>query len=172
MITEVLYQATYGFMVKMADYLLQKNFVTNKESKQMQIDLNKYKEFVEAVTSVESNELAPMVQRLSDLENRSENSDINMSLLLTGGIGLSSETGELNEIIKKCIFQGKPMDDETVFHCKRELGDIIWYWSTTCRSLGLDPNEVINENVNKLKARYPGGEFDVHYSENRKQGDL
>ena len=156
----------------MADYLLQKNFVTNKESKQMQIDLNKYKEFVEAVTSVESNELAPMVQRLSDLENRSENSDINMSLLLTGGIGLSSETGELNEIIKKCIFQGKPMDDETIFHCKRELGDIIWYWISTCRSLGLDPNEVIEENVKKLESRYPDGEFDVHYSENRQDGDL
>ena len=95
-----------------------------------------------------------------------------MSLLLTGGIGLSSEAGELNEIIKKCIFQGKPLNDETVFHCKRELGDIMWYWITSCRALGLDPNEVIEENINKLKSRYPGGEFDAHYSENRKEGDL
>ena len=91
---------------------------------------------------------------------------------MTGGIGLSSETGELNEIIKKCIFQGKPMDDETIFHCKRELGDIIWYWISTCRSLGLNPNEVIEENVKKLESRYPDGEFDVHYSENRQDGDL
>ena len=134
------------------------------------VDLNKYSEFVEEVTSEESNQLSPMARRLSILEGT--DGKVNMSLLLTGGIGLSSETGEFNEIIKKCIFQGKPLNDETVFHCKRELGDIIWYWSTTCRSLGLDPNEVINENVNKLKARYPGGEFDVHYSENRKQGDL
>jgi NTP pyrophosphatase (non-canonical NTP hydrolase) len=134
----------------------------------MQIDLNKYKEFVEAVTSTESNELAPMVQRLSDLEKKG----INMSLLLTGGIGIASEGGEFNEIIKKCIFQGKPLDDETVFHLKRELGDIMWYWISCCRALGLDPNGVVEENVNKLKARYPGGEFDVHYSENRKQGDL
>jgi len=134
----------------------------------MQIDLNKYKEFVEAVTSTESNELAPMVQRLSDLEKKG----VNMSLLLTGGIGIASEGGEFNEIIKKCIFQGKPLDDETVFHLKRELGDIMWYWISCCRALGLDPNEVVEENVNKLKARYPGGEFDVHYSENRKEGDL
>ena len=134
------------------------------------IDLNKYSKFVEEVTSEESNQLAPMARRLSILEGT--DGKINMSLLLTGGIGLSSETGEFNEIIKKCIFQGKPLNDETVFHCKRELGDIIWYWINSCRALGLDPNEVIEENVNKLKSRYPGGEFDVHYSENRQKGDL
>tara|TARA_Y100000592_G_C5367918_1_gene266994 strand:- start:188 stop:589 length:402 start_codon:yes stop_codon:yes gene_type:complete len=132
------------------------------------IDLNKYKQFVEGVTSSESNESAPMIQRLVDLEKQG----INMSLLLTGGIGIASEGGEFNEIIKKCLFQGKPLNDETVFHLKRELGDIMWYWINSCRALGLDPNEVIEENVNKLKARYPGGSFDVHYSENRKEGDL
>lgn len=132
------------------------------------IDLNKYKQFVEGVTSSESNESAPMIQRLVDLEKQG----INMSLLLTGGIGIASEGGEFNEIIKKCLFQGKPLNDETVFHLKRELGDIMWYWVNSCRALGLDPNEVVEENVNKLKARYPGGSFDVHYSENRKQGDL
>ena len=135
----------------------------------MQVDLNKYKEFVEKVTSIQSNETGSLTEQLHRLE---ADSDVNMSLLLTGGIGLSSETGEFNEIIKKCIFQGKPLNDETVYHLKRELGDIIWYWISSCRALDLDPNEVIKENVNKLKARYPGGEFDVHYSENRKQGDL
>ena len=132
------------------------------------IDLNKYKQFVEGVTSSESNESAPMIQRLVDLEKQG----INMSLLLTGGIGIASEGGEFNEIIKKCLFQGKPLNDETVFHLKRELGDIMWYWINSCRALGLDPNEVVEENVNKLKSRYPGGEFDVFYSENRKEGDL
>ena len=134
------------------------------------VDLNKYKEFVQEVTSKESNQLSEMFYATKELETKNPN--VNMSLLLTGGIGLSSETGEFNEIIKKCIFQGKPLNDETVFHCKRELGDIMWYWISSCRALGLDPNEVIEENVNKLKARYPGGEFDVHYSENRQEGDL
>jgi NTP pyrophosphatase (non-canonical NTP hydrolase) len=55
---------------------------------------------------------------------------------------------------------------------KRELGDIMWYWINACTALGLDPNDVIAENVEKLKARYPGGEFDVWHSENRKEGDL
>jgi NTP pyrophosphatase (non-canonical NTP hydrolase) len=55
---------------------------------------------------------------------------------------------------------------------KRELGDVIWYWINACNALGMDPNEVIEENVNKLISRYPGGNFDVHYSENRKENDL
>ena len=69
-------------------------------------------------------------------------------------------------------FQGKPLNDENVFHMKRELGDIMWYWINACRSLNLDPNDVIQENVNKLESRYPHGKFDVFYSENRKEGDL
>ena len=99
-------------------------------------------------------------------------SGVKIALIMTGAIGMASECGEFSEIVKKCIFQGKPLDDDTKFHIKRELGDIMWYWINSCRAMGLDPNEVIDENVNKLKARYPGGEFDVHYSENRKQGDL
>lgn len=131
------------------------------------IDLNKYKEFVQAVTSDESNELATLTQRLSYLDTK-----VNVALLMTGAIGLASEGGEFSEIVKKCVFQGKPMEEDTIFHMKRELGDIMWYWISACRALDLDPNEVVEENVNKLKARYPGGEFDVHYSENRKEGDL
>jgi len=133
------------------------------------VDLNKYKQFVEVVTSQASNETTELCTQLKSLENES---GVNMALLLTGSIGMASEGGEFAEIVKKCIFQGKPLDDATKFHAKRELGDIIWYWVNSCRALGLDPNEVLEENVNKLQSRYPGGEFDVHYSENRKDGDL
>ena len=134
-----------------------------------QIDLNKYKEFVEAVTSSESGNTEALANKIRNLE---EESGVNVATLLTGAIGIASEGGEFAEIVKKCIFQGKPLDDETIFHAKRELGDIMWYWISSCRALGLDPNEVIAENVHKLKSRYPGGEFDVHYSENRQTGDL
>lgn len=133
------------------------------------VDLNKYKDFVEAVTSKESNSTMVLNNKLIDLERES---NVNLALLMTGAIGLSSEGGEFAEIVKKCIFQGKPLDDDTKFHIKRELGDIMWYWISSCRAMGLDPNDVVAENVNKLKARYPGGEFDVFYSENRKEGDL
>jgi len=133
------------------------------------IDLNRYKDFVQGVTSEASNSSVEMSNRIESLENET---GTNIALLMTGAIGIASEGGEFAEIVKKCVFQGKPMDDETIFHCKRELGDIMWYWINSCRALGLDPNDVVQENVNKLKARYPGGEFDVHYSENRKDGDL
>ena len=132
-----------------------------------QVDLNRYRDFVAEVTSDASNNLETLIVRLREL-----NETVNIALLMTGGTGLASEGGEFNEIIKKCVFQGKPMNDETVFHMKRELGDIAWYFVNACRAIGEDPNDVIAENVRKLEARYPGGTFDVHYSENRKEGDL
>ena len=134
-----------------------------------QIDLNKYQAFVDAVTSDASNDVADMIKRLQNLDAEP---DLNISLLMTAGIGLASEGGEFNEIVKKMVFQGKPFNEENRFHMKRELGDIIWYWINACRALGYDPNEVIAENVKKLEARYPGGSFDAFYSENRKEGDL
>jgi NTP pyrophosphatase (non-canonical NTP hydrolase) len=142
------------------------------------VDLNKYKEFVLTVCSDQSKDLTAFMDRLDELDTNYDintmgyGPDINVPLLLTSGIGLASEGGEFNEIVKKLFFQGKPLTEENVFHMKRELGDIIWYWANACNALGLDPDDVIAENVKKLEARYPGGKFDVHYSENRKEGDL
>jgi NTP pyrophosphatase (non-canonical NTP hydrolase) len=132
------------------------------------IDLNKYQDFVQEVTSQESNDSGEMSMAISRLEE----TGVNVSLLLTGAVGISAEGGEFMEIVKKCIFQGKPLSEETQFHAKRELGDIMWYWINSCRALNLDPNEVIAENVRKLEKRYPGGSFDAYYSENRQDGDL
>ena len=144
----------------------------------MKIDLNKYSDFVEAVTSRDSNDLTSFINRLDYLDGMWDDKleekvpTINVPLLLTSAIGLGSESGEFQEIVKKLFFQGKPLTEETKFHMKRELGDILWYWINACRALELDPNDVISENVTKLKARYPGGDFDPFYSENRKEGDL
>ena len=132
------------------------------------IDLNKYQDFVQEVTSQESNDSGEMAVAISRLEE----TGVNVSLLLTGAVGISAEGGEFMEIVKKCIFQGKPLSEETQFHAKRELGDIMWYWINSCRALNIDPNDVIAENVRKLEARYPGGSFDAYYSENRQDGDL
>ena len=142
----------------------------------MTVDLNRYSKFVNAVTSVPSKDLTTFMSRLDELDGNYTNGehgpDINVPLLLTAALGLAAETGEFCEIPKKIYFQGKPLTEENVFHMKRELGDVIWYWINACRALNLDPNDVIQENVNKLQSRYPGGEFDVHYSENRREGDL
>jgi NTP pyrophosphatase (non-canonical NTP hydrolase) len=143
----------------------------------MNIDLNRYKDFVEAVTSKPSNDLTTFMDRCDELDGNYigdgvHGPDINVPLLLTACLGLAAESGEFIEVPKKMFFQGKPLTEENVFHMKRELGDIMWYWVNACRALNLDPNDVIDENVRKLESRYPGGSFDAHYSENRKPGDL
>jgi len=133
------------------------------------IDLNKYKDFVAEVTSEQSNITGRLVETLASLNIHT---DINPALLLTAALGLAAESGEFAEIPKKIIFQGKPCDEDAIFHMKRELGDVAWYWINACRALNLDPNDVIEENIKKLESRYPGGKFDAHYSENRHEGDL
>lgn len=135
-----------------------------------QIDLTAYNDFVMEVCAKASKDEETFVEHCKNLSLTCEN--VNIASLLTGAIGLSSESGEFAEIVKKVLFQGKPLNGETIFHAKRELGDVIWYWIVACNSLGISPQEVIIENVNKLKARYPGGQFDVYFSENRKAGDL
>lgn len=142
-----------------------------------QLDLKNYSKFVEAVTSKPSNDLTTFMSRLDELdgnwdsEKQVHGPDINVPLWMTGAMGMCSETGEFMEIVKKCLWQGKPLTDDTVFHLKRELGDIIFYWVNACRALNLEPNDVIQENINKLSSRYPNG-FSVERSENRKAGDL
>ncbi len=144
----------------------------------MTVDLKRYEQFVAAVTSQPSNDLTTFMNRLDELDGnwidaeQRHGPDINVPLLLTACLGLAAESGEFIEIPKKIFFQGKPLTEAEVFHLKRELGDVMWYWINACRALNLDPNEVIEENVNKLQARYPGGEFNVHHSENRQQGDI
>ena len=131
------------------------------------IDLNKYAEFVLAVTSDQSKKMEPFYDSMMDVHMRA-----NAPLLLTAMIGLTSEAGEAQEIVKKCLFQGKPFTPETEQHLMKELGDVIWYWTNACNALGLDPNLVIAANVAKLEARYPGGPFDPFYSNNRREGDI
>ena len=137
-------------------------------SKEVKDFFSTYSDFVTKVTSEPSLEMEALKNSLDDINN---NSSIEVPRLLTAALGLGSETGEFVEIVKKMVLQGKPASDDNIFHMKRELGDIMWYWTTACASLGLDPFEVISENQKKLEARY-GEKFEVVRSEVRKEGDL
>ena len=132
------------------------------------VDTKKYTEFVDAVTSNESKSSESFSIRLRELYSEG----LPVERLLTAAVGMSAESGEFTEVVKKMIFQGKPVNEENLFHLKRELGDIMWYVAQACMALDTDFNEIIEMNVDKLKSRYPGGEFDVHHSENRKEGDV
>ena len=137
-------------------------------SKEVKEFFSTYTEFVTKVTSEPSLDLKALKKSLEEIE---EKSPIASARLLTAALGLGSESGEFVEIVKKMFLQGKPPSEENIFHMKRELGDIMWYWVTACAALELDPFEVISENQGKLEARY-GEKFKINRSEVRKEGDL
>ena len=131
------------------------------------VDFDKYAEFVDAVTSDESKDFLTLSDRLEQLDEKGAN----IERLLTAGVGLNAEAGEFLEIVKKMIFQGKPWSEDNREHLVIELGDVIWYAANACMALEVSFDEVVALNVKKLKKRYPGGQFDVYYSENREEGD-
>jgi NTP pyrophosphatase (non-canonical NTP hydrolase) len=133
------------------------------------IDTNKYIEFVRQTTSPASSDFAALLTRLTELE---VSADADVPRLMTAAFGISAEAGEFTEVIKKIFLQGKPYNENNVFHLKRELGDICWYLAQACMALDTTFEEVLQMNYEKLSARYPEGTFDVFRSENRIEGDL
>ena len=132
------------------------------------IEPNKYIEFVRQTTSPASSEYPKLVERLNELEGQGAD----VSRLMTAAFGMSAEAGEFTEVVKKIFLQGKPYNEDNVFHMKRELGDLCWYLAQACMALDITFEEVLEMNYEKLSARYPAGSFDVYRSENRKDGDV
>lgn len=127
-----------------------------------------YARFVDEVTSDESKD----AQAFSDaLDIIDETSGLPPERLITAALGISAEGGEFAEIIKKAVFQGKPLDDDAQYHMKRELGDVMWYIAQACIALGCSLEDIIYMNIEKLESRYPDG-FDSFRSNNRKEGDV
>jgi NTP pyrophosphatase (non-canonical NTP hydrolase) len=122
---------------------------------------------VDAVTSTPSKDFKSLIDRLGELDREGAN----IERLTTASVGLAAESGEFLEIVKKMVFQGKPWNSDNREHLIIELGDVMWYVAQACMALDISFDEVIEKNVDKLQARYSGGEFDVHKSENRKAGD-
>ena len=131
-----------------------------------QVDLEKYAVFVNSVTSTPSQDANAFIYRLQELGG-----DVAIQRLLTAAVGISAEGGEFMEIVKKIIFQGKPWNDDNREHLVIELGDVMWYVMQACAALDVSLEDVVAGNVEKLKKRYPGGEFDVYKSENRSVDD-
>lgn len=131
------------------------------------IDLNRYSEFVDSVMSSKSKNLDEFIDVLKSIEEQG----VNAPLLDTGATGLAGESGEFNDIVKKILFQGKPITEDVKTHLMKELGDVIFYWITACQALDLNPEEVVVANHAKLSARYPDG-FSITKSENKAKDDL
>jgi len=127
-----------------------------------------YTRFVDEVTSDESKDPQAFQDALDIID---ETSGLPPERLLTAALGITAEGGEFAEIIKKIIFQGKPVDEHTIYHMKRELGDVMWYITQACIALECSLEDVIYMNIEKLESRYPDG-FDSFRSNNRNEGDV
>ena len=132
------------------------------------VDLDKYLNFVDGVTSDPSKDFESFIDSLKLLDRKGSN----INRLTTAAVGISAEGGEFMEIVKKMVFQGKPWNADNREHLIIELGDVLWYVAQACMALEVSVDDVVARNVEKLKKRYPGGEFDVYHSENRREGDL
>lgn len=133
----------------------------------MKNDIDRYVDFVDTVTSQPSKDLESLIARMRELDQKG----FNVARMLTGVVGSGSEGGEFSEIVKKVLFQGKPLNQDTLDHLKIELSDELWYWVQKCLALDIDPLAIVQINIDKLAKRYPEGHFTINRSENRQAGD-
>ncbi|HIT90310.1 MAG TPA: nucleoside triphosphate pyrophosphohydrolase family protein [Candidatus Merdenecus merdavium] len=106
------------------------------------------------------NEYQKLAMRTASKESKED-------LLLNGALGLSGETEEVADYIKKYLFQGHSLKEEDLIE---ELGDICWYIAIMAEGLGVDLESVMEGNIDKLRTRYPQG-FDRERSINHNIGD-
>ena len=102
------------------------------------------------------------------LSEKIETVEYDIGGIFNAALGLSGEIGEFNDLLKKWVFHKKEIDVE---HAKKELGDIMWYVAMMCHSFGWELDDILQMNVDKLKARYPDG-FDVNLANHRKENDV
>ena len=143
------------------------------------INIDDYAKFGDTTTSEASKDTSKMCERVEYLRGTYSmkggeviDQEIDMARLMTALIGMLAESGEFAEVVKKKVFQSdSKFKSDEIFHMKRELGDVLWYWCQGCIALGFTPQEVMRENINKLEKRYPNG-FEVIRSEVREEGDI
>jgi NTP pyrophosphatase (non-canonical NTP hydrolase) len=136
--------------------------------KNQKIDSQKYIDFVRKTTSPASTDIDKLIERMKQLDDEG----VKLTHLLTFALGASAEMGEAIEIIKKCLLQGKPFNEDAKTWIAKEVSDTFWYLAQFCIAMDLDFEDIMQINYEKLSARYPEGTFSVYRSENRKEGDI
>lgn len=122
-----------------------------------------YIEFVDGVTSEPSKNTQKLIERILELEE----TGLNVARMTAGAAGMAGEAGEIADLWKKVLLHGKPWNEENKAKMESEIGDCFWYLMQLCMALRVDPEEVIEKNIEKLQSRYPGGKFSIERSENR-----
>ena len=132
------------------------------------IDSKKYIEFVKQTTSPASSNINVLIDRIKELDGEG----VKLTHLLTFALGASAEIGEAIEIVKKCLLQGKPFNEDAKVHLLKECSDCFWYLAQLCIAMDVSFEDIMQINYEKLSARYPEGTFSIYRSENRKDGDI
>ena len=132
------------------------------------INSTEYIEFVKRVTSDPSSNVDALVDRIRELDDQG----VKLTHLLTFALGMIGELGETVDIIKKCLLQNKPYSSEITNKLLKEAGDVGFYFAQFCIAMGVDFEDLMQCNFEKLSARYPEGHFTVERSENRREGDI
>lgn len=115
---------------------------------------NDYQSFVQCVTSEYSKNHISMLRRMEEL---SMLDDVKITHLLTAALGLTGESGEFADHMKKIVFHGKELSEKRRNAMILELGDIMWYVMQACQGLDVSLEEVIQCNIDKLSERHPDG---------------
>lgn len=125
------------------------------------IDLLKYLEHLKEAFSDElsANDYQRMAMRTGGFYDRK------FDMMRNAAYGLNGEAGEVIDLLKKHEFQGHVLDEGKLLE---ELGDVLWYCALMAEALGTTLQDVMYDNIEKLKERYPDG-FDKSRSINRKE---
>ncbi len=102
---------------------------------------------------------------IAEIKRTYAGSDDPQEKLTLAALGLTGESGEVADHVKKALFQGHDIDPA---HVAKELGDILWYMGLACDAIGYSLDDVMQMNVAKLRRRYPNG-FDPERSVHRHQ---
>ena len=87
--------------------------------------------------------------------------------LVAAGLGVAGEAGEVADLIKKVRCQGHDLESVRG-KLLEEAGDLAWYIALLCTALGESMEDVLRDNIQKLRARYPDG-FDPERSIHREK---
>ena len=126
--------------------------------------LRDYCRFVDSVTSQTSKDDEVLLQRIHEL---SKWLDGNYARMDTAMAGLAGEAGECCDLWKKLKFHNKELNEEMRLKMIDELSDVCWYLANAATALGVDIDDIIKHNIEKLQARHPHG-FSPEYMKNKK----
>ena len=80
--------------------------------------------------------------------------------IMTWGLGIAGEAGDVAGCIKKTTSHGNDQRIGT----RENVGDTMWYMSMICNFYGWKLDDILAENIDKLKKRFPAGKFTTEHA--------